>query len=403
MEVSQHQPLDRKQSALLRGEREEETHFARHLSPSRDSLPASLILHASCASDPDGELEPLSSISLTKRTHPHHAWPASPSTKRQRIGCPTDDELSLSLPNGNDLLAGEPSHEIQIATDERLHICKWDECFKEFTSLKDLGQHLRSHIEKQKDTNRQSKKSGYVCKWENCSRTNPFKGCYNLEHHLRYQHTGERPFQCNSCTSSFAQRSDLTEHLQNIHNMQPSSRRKQQSNPPGPSGLPPFAPPYPLFEANNSAEKIHQLMTPRSRPIPILPAPLAHAVGPIAEYPFLHHGSAAVDTEARAQTSYGFGPMPVSSPSARYIVRGADGETALMNEEGTTDFSHLMTLPLRTSEGDTSGLYSITQPNNFIPLTPPNRTIPHPYGYEYGDVPLDHSDTLDWLDPGESL
>lgn len=150
-------------------------------------------------------------------------------------------------------------------TDEN-PLCKWDGCNESFTSLSSLGSHLTSHIKQQKTQNRSNKKSGYICKWEDCTRGAPFKGCYNLEHHLRYQHTGEKPFQCKYCPSSFAQRSDMSEHLFNIHNRKPQTKKRGRTK-----NTQTQLTPFPNDHTNS--DKVQQLMTPRSRPIPILPAP----------------------------------------------------------------------------------------------------------------------------------
>ena len=143
--------------------------------------------------------------------------------------------------------------------------CKWNDCNESFASLSMLGCHLTDHIKQQKTLNRSNKKSGYHCKWKDCKRSTPFKGCYNLEHHLRYQHTGEKPFQCKYCSSSFAQRSDMTEHLYNIHNRKPTKKRGRNKT--QATNL------YSNYTPTDCSDKVQQLMMPRSRPIPILPAP----------------------------------------------------------------------------------------------------------------------------------
>ena len=136
--------------------------------------------------------------------------------------------------------------------------CEWNDCDKIFDCLTELGTHVLGHIQDQKAENRSNKKSGYICKWKNCSRKEkPFKGCYNLEHHIRYQHTGEKPFVCKWCPSKFAQRSDMIEHLRNIHNQnieipQIDCKKKNMHS--------------------NDNSKVRKIMTPRSHPIPILPA-----------------------------------------------------------------------------------------------------------------------------------
>lgn len=144
--------------------------------------------------------------------------------------------------------------------------CKWDKCTSILPNLEELGKHLTAHIQTQKKDNRSNRKSGYVCKWEDCTRQQPFKGCYNLEHHLRYQHTGEKPYKCKWCTSMFAQRSDLSEHLIKLHNKKPSTKRVRATKPTQfhTESYHPFSSP---------ADKANQLTTPRDSPIPILPAP----------------------------------------------------------------------------------------------------------------------------------
>lgn len=100
-------------------------------------------------------------------------------------------------------------------------VCRWGDCDEEYETVSDLGWHiLHQHVKGQKAANRQQKTSGYFCRWEGCERHDkPFKGCYNLEHHVRYQHTKEKPFTCDrsGCNSSFSQNSDLKEHLRKRH------------------------------------------------------------------------------------------------------------------------------------------------------------------------------------------
>ena len=103
----------------------------------------------------------------------------------------------------------------------RFSACAWEGCGKQFESLSLLGSHIfETHVLEQKQSNRKLKTSGYHCRWEGCPRPQkPFKGCYNLEHHLRYQHTKEKPYSCHKagCLSSFSQQSDLKEHLRKRH------------------------------------------------------------------------------------------------------------------------------------------------------------------------------------------
>jgi len=100
-------------------------------------------------------------------------------------------------------------------------VCQWEACFLEFSTHENLCSHVAlDHVAKQKRTNRAERTSGYPCRWTDCPRGGlPFKGVYNLQHHIRYLHTKERPHACNitPCRSRFAQASDLREHLRLIH------------------------------------------------------------------------------------------------------------------------------------------------------------------------------------------
>ena len=152
-------------------------------------------------------------------------------------------------------------------TDSETVVCRWAGCGAQCPNLDELGNHLAEHIKHHKAANRREKRSGYFCEWEGCTRTKPFKGCYNLEHHLRYQHTGEKPFVCPKfwCNSRFAQHSDLKEHLRNIHCEDTVAVKKK---------------PTVRKEDSKSQEsnKVRKIMFPRSFPIPIAPHPILPTV-----------------------------------------------------------------------------------------------------------------------------
>jgi len=176
-------------------------------------------------------------------------------------------------PSAKKRVSGRPSDQAskKFKSAEETHVCEWDGCDAHFDSLTQLGEHLSSHIKQQKSLNRSSKKSGYICKWKGCSRKVPFKGCYNLEHHLRYQHTGEKPFKCNWCSSRFAQRSDMGEHLRSIHNeILDNNEVKKKREPPCNIA-------YSSFQEQSSLpsepEKVRYAVVSRAQPVPILPAP----------------------------------------------------------------------------------------------------------------------------------
>jgi len=94
--------------------------------------------------------------------------------------------------------------------------CKWKNCNATFIDIEAQSNHIaEAHIKIQKLLNRKEKKRGFACEWTGCTREKPFNSCYNLEHHIRYKHTGEKPYACTvtGCFSRFAQASDLREHL----------------------------------------------------------------------------------------------------------------------------------------------------------------------------------------------
>jgi len=151
--------------------------------------------------------------------------------------------------------------------------CKWGMCNLNYNTVEELGQHISEHIKMQKAVNRREKRSGYVCEWDGCSRNKkPFKGCYNLEHHIRYQHTGEKPFACPKgwCDSKFAQHSDLKEHLRNIHCEQEDRTQKKKRSMPIKA----------IVESKpDDVTKARKVLGPRAFPVPILPYPPYYTTG----------------------------------------------------------------------------------------------------------------------------
>ena len=96
--------------------------------------------------------------------------------------------------------------------------CNWDGCGINFTSVSELGTHVYdNHVTEQKKDNRRHKKSGATCMWDKCERVANFTSFYNLVHHIRFKHTGERPHICNVCPSRFCQKTDLSAHKTLLH------------------------------------------------------------------------------------------------------------------------------------------------------------------------------------------
>jgi len=104
----------------------------------------------------------------------------------------------------------------EISYTEANFQCRWKNCNATFNDMEAQANHIaEAHIKVQKLLNRKEKKRGFACEWTGCTREKPFNSCYNLEHHIRYKHTGEKPYACTvtGCFSRFAQASDLREHL----------------------------------------------------------------------------------------------------------------------------------------------------------------------------------------------
>ncbi|CAI2356307.1 unnamed protein product [Caenorhabditis sp. 36 PRJEB53466] len=91
--------------------------------------------------------------------------------------------------------------------DKRVQ-CNWItngiQCMEVFQNPQDLTQHLNAvHI---------THDSKFVCLWKGCDREfKMFKAKYKLVNHMRV-HTGERPFECETCHKVFARSENLKIH-----------------------------------------------------------------------------------------------------------------------------------------------------------------------------------------------
>lgn len=118
-------------------------------------------------------------------------------------------------------------------TGERPYVCTHEGCNKTFTMQKSLDYHILKHTGERphacqicsKTFRCQSTLKTHMLKHDNIK---PFKceyeGClYSgrtsgmLASHIRQNHTGEKPYTCETCNKSFTQLSKLTYHTRRIH------------------------------------------------------------------------------------------------------------------------------------------------------------------------------------------
>ena len=85
--------------------------------------------------------------------------------------------------------------------------CSWSDCQSSFKELSDLVTHIN-------EVHLNDLKSGeYFCHWNGCDRaTQSFHNRSSLCAHIR-RHTGEKPFECSVCKSTFSRSDALSKHL----------------------------------------------------------------------------------------------------------------------------------------------------------------------------------------------
>eukprot|EP01113_Clastostelium_recurvatum_P016283 TRINITY_DN1927_c0_g1_i4.p1 TRINITY_DN1927_c0_g1~~TRINITY_DN1927_c0_g1_i4.p1 ORF type:complete len:374 (-),score=76.94 TRINITY_DN1927_c0_g1_i4:18-1139(-) len=100
--------------------------------------------------------------------------------------------------------------------------CRWGSCRGLiFDSAEQMGQHVNEHVADQRNRKTFSG-ARYFCEWDGCSRAlKPFTSTGNVVIHLRYLHTGERPFACSGCDAKFVQNCDMKQHARNVHAIKP--------------------------------------------------------------------------------------------------------------------------------------------------------------------------------------
>ena len=82
-----------------------------------------------------------------------------------------------------------------------IHKSTGEHCESAFVTKRDMMAHVNLYHKNVKN---------YACTWKNCNAT--FKDRNRLQHHL-YIHTGERPYSCTYCKSTFKQKPHLFKHL----------------------------------------------------------------------------------------------------------------------------------------------------------------------------------------------
>ncbi|KAI6176652.1 (spotted green pufferfish) hypothetical protein [Aphelenchoides bicaudatus] len=97
-------------------------------------------------------------------------------------------------------------------TDNKQRNCNWSGCSYVTNSVRSLKTHVeREHLHHMNQ---------FVCRWDNCTRTAPFKALYMLSLHLR-SHMGDRPFECRICGKTYTRQENLRTHTRKHNNERP--------------------------------------------------------------------------------------------------------------------------------------------------------------------------------------
>lgn len=107
-----------------------------------------------------------------------------------------------------------------------LYACEWDDCVRSFSDRTTLANHVHDdHIVPHKEHNKKNKLKGCRCLWRTCGYIKSFRSFYNLEMHIGFKHTRNKPYACDECEWRFVQRSDLESHM-SIHEKRQMKRAK---------------------------------------------------------------------------------------------------------------------------------------------------------------------------------
>ncbi|RWS25746.1 zinc finger protein 143-like protein, partial [Leptotrombidium deliense] len=107
----------------------------------------------------------------------------------------------ISLPtthNNGTISLGLPSSQREDSSVSL--ICSYKGCKKVFTESYQFNLHVKQHIGERV----------YACNWVECHRL--FSSKQRLNDHIRNQHTGEKPFQCEHCKKMFSSTKNLRAH-----------------------------------------------------------------------------------------------------------------------------------------------------------------------------------------------
>ncbi|KXS19414.1 hypothetical protein M427DRAFT_450181 [Gonapodya prolifera JEL478] len=86
--------------------------------------------------------------------------------------------------------------------------CLWEGCHNSFPNVADLTSHIS-------ETHVGWGNSGYMCSWKGCERQKDFAQRNKIMRHMA-AHTGDRPYGCSGCDSTFSDQSSLLQH-QKLH------------------------------------------------------------------------------------------------------------------------------------------------------------------------------------------
>ena len=98
-------------------------------------------------------------------------------------------------------------------------VCGWRDCTLMSESRTKICQHVEEvHVMQQRRAKRTNGAKGFVCRWEQCPRSNTvFHAVSNLIEHIRNHHTSYHPLKCDTCHQRIVSLNALAKHVSKYH------------------------------------------------------------------------------------------------------------------------------------------------------------------------------------------